>query len=311
MQNARSRSVDMPDDQTIAELRDELRCSVGRRVGSDNVLTTAIPALQFFRFAECSAPTPVLYEPCLSLVLDGRKRLVLGDQTIEFGASSFLITAVNLPVMAAIIDASQSNHFLSLSLKINLDMARDIIATIDLNDSEPSQSSTGLSLGSITPELLAPLNRLVALLDKPRDMPFMSDMLQREIVYRLLTGPAGWRLRQIALQGTQSNRILRVIDWLRLNYAKPIRIEQVAEIAGMGVSTFHHHFRAITSMSPLQYQKHLRLHEARRVMLAENIDAGSVALTVGYESPTQFNREYRRLFGAPPLRDIQALRSVS
>ncbi len=162
-----------------------------------------------------------------------------------------------------------------------------------------------------TPEFLGACCRMMDLLENPRDIPFLSGLIEREIVYRILSGPEGARLREIATIGDQSQRTAKVIAWLKTNYAKPFRIEDLAHMAGMGVSTLHHHFRALTAISPLQYQKQLRLQAARARMLAEDVDASTVAFEVGYESASQFNREYSRFFGQPPLRDIRALRLPS
>ncbi len=159
----------------------------------------------------------------------------------------------------------------------------------------------------MTPELANASLRLLDLLDHSRDIPILARSIQREILYRMVTGPVGSRLRHAVQVGTQTNRVSAAIRWLRDHYDQPIRIDALADIAGMGESTLHHHFRALTAMSPLQYQKHLRLHEARRLMIADRIDAGSAALRVGYESATQFNREYRRLFRAPPKADVRAI----
>jgi transcriptional regulator GlxA family with amidase domain len=166
-----------------------------------------------------------------------------------------------------------------------------------------------MAIGEITPQLLSACCRLMDLLDNPQDIPFLSSLIQREIIYRILRGPEGARLRAIATPGDQSQRTAKAIAWLRANFSKPLRVEEIAQIAGMGVSTLHHHFRALTAMSPLQYQKQLRLQAARGRMLTEGLDAASAAFEVGYESASQFNREYSRLFGQSPMRDIRALRS--
>src|SRR5438552_731040 len=166
-----------------------------------------------------------------------------------------------------------------------------------------------MATGETTAELLSACCRLLDLLDTPQDIPFLSGLIQREIIYRILRGPAGARLRAIATRGGQSHRTAKAIAWIKANYAKPLRVENLAQIAGMGLSTLHHHFQALTAMSPLQYQKQLRLQAARGRMLVDGLDAASAAFEVGYESASQFNREYSRLFGQPPMRDIRTLRS--
>jgi transcriptional regulator GlxA family with amidase domain len=166
-----------------------------------------------------------------------------------------------------------------------------------------------MSIGKTTPEFLNACCRLLDLLDSPQDIPFLSGLIQREIIYRILRGPEGARLRAVATLGDQSHRTAKAVAWIATNYAKPLHVEELAQIAGMGVSTLHHHFRMLTAMSPLQYQKQLRLQSARSLMLNNGLDAASAAFEVGYESATQFNREYSRFFGQPPMRDIRALLS--
>jgi transcriptional regulator GlxA family with amidase domain len=175
----------------------------------------------------------------------------------------------------------------------------------------PQQSRRGMATGEVTLPLLSAFQRLLDLLDEPQDIPMLAPMIRKEIFYRLLVGDQGMRLRQMASVGSQSHQIARAIDWLKGNFSQPMRIDELATQVNMSTSTFHHHFRALTAMSPLQYQKWLRLNEARRLMLTELLDAATAAFQVGYESPSQFSREYNRLFGAPPLRDITKLRQMA
>lgn len=253
-------------------------------------------------------PTPYLYDPSLAMIIRGRKRVILGNSTYWYDESLFLLTAVNLPTITEVLEASPEDPYISIVLKLDLAAAKQLITEIDLE--EPSElRDSAMAVGPATTPLYDALARLIDLLAAPKDAPILGGLIQREMLYRVLTSPAGARLRQIVRIGTQSNRVARAVAWLRENYKSPLRIEELAHLSGMGVSTLHHHFRVLTSMSPLQFQKHLRLHEARRLLLAEEMDAGTAALHVGYESATQFNREYRRLFGAPPMRDVKALRS--
>ena len=173
----------------------------------------------------------------------------------------------------------------------------------------PPVGTRGMVLGEATVELLAPCCRMVQLLDTPQDVPFFGKLLQREIIYRLLQGPQGDRLRSVATLADQNYRTAKAVNWLRENYEKTLNVDELASMTGMSRSTLHHHFRGLTAMSPLQFQKQLRLHAARQKMLTEELDAASAAFEVGYESPSQFNREYKRFFGQPPMRDIQALRA--
>lgn len=185
---------------------------------------------------------------------------------------------------------------------------REILSSEELPEADFPVQGTGIAVGETTIGLLGACSRLIELLETPKDIPFLSHLIQREIVYRLLRAPQGERLRAIATTGDLSNRTAKAIAWLRANYAKPLRMEELADVARMGVSTLHHQFRALTAMSPLQYQKQLRLQAARQRMLMDGIDATSAAFEVGYESVSQFNREYSRLFGQPPMRDVKALR---
>ena len=188
-------------------------------------------------------------------------------------------------------------------------VVRELLNREEIQIADAPPDSPAMATGEITLELLDACCRLVGLLATPRDIPFLSGLIQREIIYRVLLGPAGARLRAIATLGDQSHRTAKAIAWIRANYAKPLRVEDLADVAGMGVSTLHHHIRALTAMSPLQYQKQVRLQAARGRMLVDGLDAGSAAFEVGYESASQFNREYSRFFGQPPMRDVRALRS--
>jgi AraC-like DNA-binding protein len=233
---------------------------------------------------------------------------MLNAKLYEYDACRYVLTSVDLPATTEVLNASQADPFLSVLLRLDLMIAQEVAGEIDLHGSESVASGSGMTIGTVTADLLDAILRLTVLSDSPRDIPVIGKLVQREIIYRLLTGPAGGQLRQIAKQGTRCNRIASVIAWLREHYADPVRIETLAEMAAMGVSTFHHHFKFITQMSPLQYQKQFRLHEARRLLLTEPVDASTAAFRVGYEAVTQFNREYRRLFGNPPIRDISLLR---
>jgi transcriptional regulator GlxA family with amidase domain len=208
----------------------------------------------------------------------------------------------------AIPHASPEEPYTALSIDLDLDLARQMMAHIDINECNAAPSRSKLTL-AVTPELLDSVLRLTRLMERPNEIAVLADLIHREILYRLLSGPAGNSLRQIARLGSQGQRVSKVVEWLREHFRRPLRIDQLARMAGMGVSTLHRHFHELTDMSPIQYQKRLRLHEARRLMLEESYEVGTAALDVGYESSTQFIREYRRLFGEAPLRNIKTLRN--
>jgi AraC-like DNA-binding protein len=253
----------------------------------------------------------VLYEPRICVIAQGAKRVMLGDDTYVYDAHHYLITSVHLPTVVQIIEASAEKPYLGLVLNLDQRELSQLMVDSHLPPPRSQQSDRGMATGEMTVPLLAAFQRLIDLLDEPQDIPILAPNIQREIFYRLLVGDQGTRLRQIASVGSQSHQVARAIDWLKNNYTQQLRIDDLAKRVNMSVSTFHHHFRTLTAMSPLQYQKWLRLNEARRLMLAEPLDATTAAFQVGYESTSQFSREYSRLFGAPPLRDISSLRQTA
>ena len=283
--------------------------SIAQWTDKGDQLVTAIPGLSLYRRDEPTQPMSGMYEPSICLIAQGAKRVLLGDETYVYDAQHFLITSVNLPTVAQIIKASRERPWLGLKLKLDQREISQLMVDSNLPPLRTQQSSRGMAIGEVTLPLISAFQRLIDLLAEPKDIPILAPIIQREIVYRLLVGDQGARLRQMASAGSQSQQIARAIDWLKSHFTNPVRIEDLATQVNMSPSTFHHHFRALTAMSPLQYQKCLRLNEARRLMLSERLDATSAAFQVGYQSPSQFSREYSRSFGAPPLRDITILRT--
>jgi AraC-like DNA-binding protein len=246
--------------------------------------------------------------PTLIVFVQGQKRIVVGRTTYLCDGGTFLLTSVDLPVVSQVIDATPEKPILGVVLKLEMAVVREILSQEEFHFSEGASDARGMAVGRTSAELLGACSRLLDLLDTPEDIPFLSGLIQREIIYRLLRSPQGNHLRAIATLGEQSQRTAKVVAWLRANYKKPLRVEELAAMAQMGVSTLHHHFRSLTAMSPVQYQKQLRLHVARERMLSDGLDAARAAFEVGYESPSQFSREYSRFFGQPPIKDIKARR---
>lgn len=278
-------------------------------LGSAEKRITDISGLTLAQRTAPTAPCSVTYEPSICVVAQGEKRIELGRNTFIYNVSRFLLTSVDLPVVTRVIKASVAVPCLALSLKIEMSVVRKLLSRKEIQTAEGPSDSPAMATGETTAELLSACCRLVGLLETPQDIPFLSDPIQHEIIYRVLRSSAGARLAAIATRGESSQRAAKAIMHIRENYPKPLRVEALAEIAGMGVSTFHHHFRMLTAMSPLQYQKRLRLQAARSRMLMEDVDVARTAFEVGYESVSQFSREYSRFFGRPPMRDIKALRS--
>jgi len=265
--------------------------------------------LTLYRSDVLNSTVSGVYEACVAVILQGSKRLVVGDETFSFDARHYLVCTLDVPTSMTILEASPQRPYLSLVLPLDLREIAGLLLEVPA-DPQRAGSEGAIASGVVTMPLLDAFRRLLDLLDEPDDIPSLAPLVRREIFYRLLVGQWGARLRQIATVGAQGHRIARAIDHLKTRYAEELRIEDLARDARMSGTTFHQHFRALTSMSPLQYQKRLRLIEARRLMLAENLDAAAAAYRVGYESPSQFSREYGRQFGAPPTRDIARLRDA-
>lgn len=287
----------------------ELAQKIASFLGKEENRTTEIPGVSLHQRIAPTPPCRMTYHPGVIVVAQGSKQVNLGRTSFIYDESRFVVTAVDLPIVSWVAEATEDFPCLALSIKFDMSIVRELLSRDEIHVAEASSDSPAMSIGEITPEFLNACCRLVDLLDNPQDIPFLSGLIQREIIYRVLRGHAGARLRGVATLGDQSHRTAKAITWIASNYAKPLRVEELARVAGMGVSTLHHHFRMLTAMSPLQYQKQLRLQSARSLMLNNGLDAASAAFEVGYESATQFNREYSRFFGKPPMRDVRALLS--
>lgn len=305
---AKTKDIESGDMELALE---DLGRSIARWTEDGEKHETAIPGLSLFRRNEPTEPMSSMYEPSICVIAQGAKRVLLEEDTYVYDAHHYLITSVHLPTVVQIIKASPEKPYLGLRLKLDLREISQLMVDSNLPPPRAQQSGRGMATGEITLPLLIAFRRLTNLLAEQKDIPILAPLIQREIIYRLLVGDQGARLRQIASTGSQGHQIARAIDWLKGNFTRPLRIDDLANRVNMSTSTLHHHFRALTAMSPLQYQKWLRLNEARRLMLTENQDASTAAFKVGYESPSQFSREYGRLFGTPPLRDITNLRQIS
>jgi AraC-like DNA-binding protein len=294
---------------STAELRSGLASRIARYIGSAEKRITAIPRITLHQRTAPTAACHVTYEPSIVVVAQGRKEVQIGGKTVSYDSSRYLLTSVDLPTVTRVADATASEPCLAVTLKLDISLVKTFLSREEFHLSHLPADSRGMSTAPNTAEFLSAWCRMLDLLSSPIDIPFLADFIEREIVYRVLRGPEGASLRAVATLGDQSHYLAKAIAWIKTNYMKPLRMDELADLAGMAVSTLHHRFRSLTGMSPLQYQKQIRLQAARARMLADEIDAATVAFEVGYESASQFNREYSRLFGLPPVRDVRNLRS--
>jgi AraC-like DNA-binding protein len=267
---------------------------------------TPIPRVSIVVSPQPTPPTVGVYRPMLCMVLQGAKEATIGGQVLRYDEASYFVASLDLPASGRITEASPERPYICLCLAIDPDQLARLLPDVPLQ-SEPQAPAFAIS--AVTTELVEVWQRLLGLLDKPGDIAVLAPLFEREILYRLLQGPQGAALRQIVRAGSSMAQLRRAIAWIKEHFQEPIRIEALADLAGMSPATFYRHFKAATAMSPLQYQKNLRLQEARR-LLVSNQDAAKTAFAVGYESPSQFSREYARLFGSPPMRDALQLQGA-
>ncbi len=286
----------------------ELAALMSRFAASDGIHATAIERVSLLRFSQRNEPVPAVHEPALCIIAQGSKQVMLAEEVYLYDASRYLVVSVDLPVTSRLVQATPEAPYLCLRLDLDPGEIAAMLLQSGVPAPGPQRASRGLFLSEASPSMLDAVIRLVRLLDTPEDIPALAPLAVREILYRLLRSEEGWRLRQIATPDSQAQRIARAIGLLKTQFAQPLRIDDLAREVHMSPSSLHHHFRAVTAMSPLQYQKQLRLQEARRLMLSENMDAATASYHVGYESPSQFSREYSRLFGDSPARDLRRLR---
>lgn len=299
-----------PADETRAQ-RAELARLVASLVSAEGMHPTAIEPLHLVR---CDRPGEIshgLHKPALCIIVQGGKEVLLANERYCYDPLHYLVVSVTLPVAGRVVRASAAEPYICIRLDIDPALIADLISETEPLMPDTEVNGRGLYLDRIDAPLLDATLRLVRLLGNPKDIPVLAPLALREIFYRLLCGPQGRHLQDVALQGSQSHRVNRAIEWLNHNYVEPLRIDDLARRVNLSSSSLHHRFKALTAMSPLQYQKQLRLQEARRLLMAEGLEVSAVGYRVGYESPSQFSREYSRLFGASPLKDRARLRSIA
>lgn len=291
----------MPNSAVV----ESLASVVERNCPHDGVHESKWPSMALLRVSRPLEPIHLVQEPALCVIVQGAKRVTLGEESYDYDADRYLVVSVDLPMTGEVIDAGPDRPYLAIALRLDVKAISDLLASGVRTAPAPPR---GLGVSPLDSDLRNALERLVNLIEDPGHLPVLGPLIEREILYRLLVGPQGGRLRAMAMDWGSARQVARAVALLRSDYARSLSIEALAREVGMSVSGLHHHFKAVTAMSPLQFQKRVRLQEARRLMAGEGLDAASAAFRVGYESPSQFSREYRRMFGAPPARDVAKIR---
>lgn len=297
--------------EIITKLHTELAKIIECHTAVDGVHATAIPSLFLIRDSKAFVPRYGVYKPSFCIVAQGSKEVWLSQERFQYGPADYLVASVNLPVTAQVIEASPEAPYLGFKLEFTANQILDILQESKIRAEPKENAKRGMFVSRMESSLMDAVIRLVRLLDHPKDIPILAPLFTKEILYRVLQGPHGAELEQIAIEGSSIRQIKEVIEYITNHFDKSFRIKELAEKANMSVSSFHRHFKEVTAMSPIQFQKRLRLQEARRLLLSESTDAADVAFRVGYESPSQFSREYSRMFGLPPKEDVKRLRKLA
>ncbi|GGF91579.1 transcriptional regulator [Paenibacillus albidus] len=298
----------MDESLRMEQALQQLALLIRRHAPSNGTHPTSVSSLKLMHTTQLSEPLESVYKPSICVVAQGAKMATLADEIYRYDPSTYLVTSVELPIIGRIIEASPEIPYLSLKLSFDADIILDLVKEMNRPAFVPAESSRGITVNRTSPTLLEAIVRLLQLLNTPEDVPILAPLVIREILYRVLQSEQGALIHQFAVIGSHAHNIAQAIQLINRQYDRPLVIEQLAKSVNMSTSAFHKHFKRVTAMSPLQYQKTVRLQEARRLMLTETVQASDAAFRVGYESPSQFSREYARMYGRPPTLDIQELR---
>ncbi|CAH0144651.1 HTH-type transcriptional activator RhaS [Peribacillus sp. Bi96] len=294
--------------EQIYKWQGELAKMIEHYSGRDGTHSTAIPSLFFSRQSNAIGPNYGVYNPSLCIIVQGMKEVLLAKERFTYNPADYLVASVDLPVTAQVIEASPDVPYLAFKLEFTPSQILEVLGNAEIQADSKKNTKRAMFVSPIDSSMLDAVIRLVRLLDNPQDIPVLAPLFKQEILYRVLQGPHGGTLEQMAIEGSYTYRIRDVIEHIMHHYDQSFRIEELSDIASMSVSSLHRHFKEVTAMSPIQFQKQIRLQEARHLLLSESTDAADVSFRVGYESPSQFSREYSRLFGLPPREDIKRLR---
>lgn len=298
------------DEQRAQTNRVELVARIASALPEDGSIEP-LPGLGLGRRSAPQKPVHGVFKPALCVIAQGSKEVQLGATRYRYDPMHYLLVTVDLPTATQVVEASRERPYLGFSVELAPSLVSSVMAELDYTADMERTETRAINVSPLDAGLLDAIVRLIGVIDAPIDARVLTPLIVREIIYRLLMGEQGGRLRHLILSGGYATDIAKAVGWLRQNFDQPVRVEELAHELGMSVSGFHRHFKAVTALSPLQFQKQLRLQEARRLMLGENLDVASAAYRVGYNDPSHFNREYKSVFGAPPLRDVQRLREVT
>ncbi len=292
-------------------LLDTVEAYIDAQGGGQGRFPLPVPGVNIIRSFQEFMPPHKIYRPSLCVTLQGAKQVQFGEGELHYGAMQCLVVSIDMPGVGRIAQASPTEPFVGVTIDFDVAMLREVISQLETPPPPDTGSESCLFVADVDDSLADCIARLVKMADTPASIGFLHPLVMREICYWLLGGPHGGELRRLALPESHSERIARVLYYLRERLDQPVRIEELADMAGMSASSFHQHFKAMTSMTPLQYQKQLRLLEARRLMVADAATVSDAAYQVGYESASQFSREYARAFGTPPKRDVMTLKALT
>src|SRR5499433_1982626 len=296
------------EKQRMQSDTDELAERMARAIPEDGI-SEVFPGLFVGRSSQPTERAHSVFKPAFCVIAQGSKQVLLGEEVFRYDPGHYLISTVDLPIVSQVVEASEEQPYLSFRLNLDASLVASVMMESGIEIKKGDASVKAMDVSSIDANMLDAVVRLARLLDTPDEIQILAPLIIREIVYRLLRGEQGARLSHLLASRGDTRRISKAIGRLRENFDQPLRIDDIARELGMSVSGFHHHFKSVTAMSPLQFQKQIRLQEARRLMLGEDLDAASAGFRVGYENPSYFSREYKKLFGAPPQRDIAKLRN--
>lgn len=301
-----------PEGRILTELCQRVAAHYQQSGSTEQELLTALPWLRFIRVSEPTVFNRGMLEPSMCMLLQGRKKMLIGDNVTEYGPGNYSMAAVDMPVSGQVTQACEEEPYYGVRIDLNSKEIADLIVSLQISLPEKNNdtANAGAWVTHSDEGLQDAFLRLVKLLDSPADLPVLSKLIKQEILYRLVTAPTGATFWKQTLSWTQGKGVGEALAWIKRHFAEPLKIDELAKRVGMSTSSLHHRFKELTVMSPLQYQKQIRLLEARRMLLSGSEDVASIAWQVGYESPSQFNREYRRSFGAAPLQDVQTLRQL-